>query len=219
MQSTQRVSDRPRGRRTQQERREATRQLLLEATVESLVELGYSGTTTLEIERRARVSRGARIHHYPTKAALLADAVDHLYDQVAEHYEAAFGRASVDPALPPEQQAAARLRSGLRLIWSVHRRPAFAAVLELNMAARTDEELRARLHEVSDRQRQGAIAAASQYFGLEPDLGRKLVEAIHAAMIGLLMQSNVEQDEQREDATLSLIEAMVVPHLPISPRQ
>ncbi|KAF0162581.1 MAG: TetR family transcriptional regulator, partial [Caulobacteraceae bacterium] len=54
-------------RRTQQERRDRTRGALLDATVACLVERGYTGTTTLEVERRAEVSRGARIHHFATK--------------------------------------------------------------------------------------------------------------------------------------------------------
>src|SRR5262245_24013110 len=106
-----------RPRRTQQERREATRTALMRATVECLVELGYSATTTLEVERRAGVSRGARIHHFATKAVLLASAVDHLYGQLGDHYEQAFGHAQ------PGATDAERLSSGLRLLFSVYRRP------------------------------------------------------------------------------------------------
>src|SRR5262245_49365185 len=104
-----------RPRRTQQERRDSTRRLLLEATVSCLVDLGYGSTTTLEVERRAGVSRGARIHHFPTKAALLASAVDHLYDQLSDHYELAFGKHE-QPTSDLE-----RFRSGLRLLWSIYK--------------------------------------------------------------------------------------------------
>jgi AcrR family transcriptional regulator len=40
-------------RRTQAERREGTRVALLEATIASLVELGYTRTPTTEVVRRA----------------------------------------------------------------------------------------------------------------------------------------------------------------------
>src|SRR6185436_9904932 len=106
-------SDRP--RRTQQERRDGTRRLLIEATVACLCDRGYGGTTTLEVERRAGVSRGARLHHFPTKAALLAGAVDHLYNQLSDHYEHAFGGG--DAALSDQL----RFRSGLRLLWSIYK--------------------------------------------------------------------------------------------------
>jgi AcrR family transcriptional regulator len=196
------------GRRTQSERREATRSQLLDATVESLVELGYSGTTTLEIERRAGVSRGARIHHFPTKAALLAAAVDHLFNQISDHYEEAFGQA------PPGVEDAPRLRSGLRLLWSIYCQPSYGAMLELNMAARTDEELREQLVQVGERHRELAIAAAGRHFGVVGDAARALVEAIHATLLGLLMQRNVERDDVRQAAVLSLLESMVISHLP-----
>src|SRR6185503_20711778 len=91
MQPTPSPSQPPQARRTQQARRAATQGALLDATLDALVELGYGATTTLEVERRAGVSRGARIHHFPTKALLLASAVDYLYEHLGDHYEQAFG--------------------------------------------------------------------------------------------------------------------------------
>ena len=58
-------------RRTQAERTASTRAALLAATVDSLVERGYRGTTTSDVARRAGVSYGALLHHYPTKADVL----------------------------------------------------------------------------------------------------------------------------------------------------
>lgn len=200
-----------RPRRTQQERRDGTRRILLEATVGCLVDLGYGGTTTLEVERRAGVSRGARIHHFPTKAALLASAVDHLYEQVGAHYERAFGHA--------ERTASdvERFRSGLRLLWSIYKRPDYSAVLELNMAARTDAELRERLCSVAEHHRNLAIAAASRYFpSVERASARALVEAIHVSLAGLLLQRNVHASRECalvEDLVLGLLDELVAMHL------
>jgi AcrR family transcriptional regulator len=208
---TQAQGSQERPRRTQQQRRDYTRGLLIDATISALCDLGYGGTTTLEVERRAGVSRGARIHHFPTKAALLASAVDHLYDQLSDQYEHAFGGA--------EQQLTAidRFRSGLRLLWSIYKRHVYSAVLELNMAARTDEELRQCLRSVADRHRELAIDAALRYF---PSVGRErsraLVEAIHAALSGLLLNRNVIDGGECalvEDLVLGLLEELVGLHL------
>ena len=65
-------------RRTQAERSGAMRQRLLAATLESLAEDGYAGSTLSSIVRRAGVSRGAQVHHYPSKQALILDAADNL---------------------------------------------------------------------------------------------------------------------------------------------
>jgi AcrR family transcriptional regulator len=57
------------------------RHALLEAAVDSLVELGFARTTTLEVQRRAGVSRGALLHHFPSKAELLVATIAHLAER------------------------------------------------------------------------------------------------------------------------------------------
>uniref|UniRef100_UPI002458B400 TetR family transcriptional regulator n=1 Tax=Nocardia farcinica TaxID=37329 RepID=UPI002458B400 len=62
-------------RETQAQRRARTRARLLDAAVESQVEVGYAGTTTLEVQNRAGVPRGTRAHPLPTKAGQRAGGV------------------------------------------------------------------------------------------------------------------------------------------------
>ena len=209
MSQPQASQDRP--RRTQQQRRDRTRGALVDATISSLCDLGYGGTTTLEVERRAGVSRGARIHHFPIKAALLSSAVDHLYDRLGDQYDHAFGGAET------QLSEIDRFRSGLRLLWSIYKHRDYTAVLELNMAARTDDELRECLRSVAERHRELAIEAALRYF---PSLGRErsraLIEAIHAALTGLLLQRNVADSSECvlvENLVLGLLEELVALHL------
>jgi AcrR family transcriptional regulator len=128
---------RPPVRRTQAERRAATRAALVRATVEALVELGYAGTTTQEVQRRAGVSRGALTHHFATKADLVLAAMDELYEEFSRSVrEAAVGL----PEAPDE-----RVRQGIDLVWQRFHGPLFVAAMELWTAARTDAELRAAL--------------------------------------------------------------------------
>ena len=129
-------------RRTQAERRQGTRKQLLDAAIECLVERGYSGTTTTEIADRAGVSRGAQLHHFPTKAELLAAALDHLFQRRHEEYLSAIAR------LPP---GADRLTASIEQIWGVLSGPTFYAWLELIVAARTDPTLRRTISGVADR--------------------------------------------------------------------
>ncbi|MHB1802402.1 MAG: TetR/AcrR family transcriptional regulator, partial [Actinomycetes bacterium] len=53
----------------------STRRRILDATLLTLVERGHAGTTTLAVQRRAGVSRGALLHYFPTRADLLVAAV------------------------------------------------------------------------------------------------------------------------------------------------
>src|SRR6266545_4045434 len=110
--------------RTQEERSTAMRQRLLDATIECLVEYGYAGTTVTKIAERAGVTRGAQVHHYPTKADLVTAAIEHLATKLAEE--------SSDDLIG----------DALDMIWEVHQGPVFAASVEFWVAARTDPALR-----------------------------------------------------------------------------
>lgn len=115
------------------ERSATTRTRLMEATVECLAELGWSGTTTTVVAERAGVSRGAQLHHYPTKAALVVAAIDHL---------ATLRRDEMRRAAETLPTGANRTAAVLELLANQHTGPLFTAALEVWVAARTDQALR-----------------------------------------------------------------------------
>ena len=112
------------------------RHALLEAAVDSLVELGFARTTTLEVQRRAGVSRGALLHHFPSKAALLVASIAHLAERRGRDLKQ---RSTSLPTGP------ARIDAVLELLWESFAGPMFQVAIELRAAARTDAELRAAL--------------------------------------------------------------------------
>jgi AcrR family transcriptional regulator len=126
-------------RRTQEERSAAMRERLLESTAACLVEYGYSGTTVSRIAERAGVTRGAQVHHYPTKEALVIASIRHLAEQLAEQVAAEAPRVahSADP-----------VGAALDMLWRLHRGPIFAATVELWVAARTDPDLAEQIRDV-----------------------------------------------------------------------
>ena len=129
-------------RRTQAERSAATRARLLDATIACVLALGYARTTTVEIARRAGLSRGAQLHHFPTKAELVTAAVEHLFLRREAEFRAAFA------TLPAE---ADRGVAAIDLLWSMVSGPTFDAWLELAVAGRTDPELRERVVALGER--------------------------------------------------------------------
>jgi AcrR family transcriptional regulator len=145
-------------RRTQAERRAATRGALLDATIDCLIEFGYADTTTSRIVERAGVSRGAQVHHFPTKAELVAEAVRHLAERRAKEFQ---DEAAELPEGPD------RVRSALDLLWKIHSGPLFQAALELWVAARTDPELRKALADVEREIQRGLFEMAAGLFGSE----------------------------------------------------
>src|SRR3954471_22171563 len=80
----------PPSRRSQAERSAGTQARLLDATIQCLVERGWAGTSTTEIVRRAGVSRGAQVHHFPAKEDLVVAAVEHLLARRIREFQATF---------------------------------------------------------------------------------------------------------------------------------
>jgi AcrR family transcriptional regulator len=118
--------------RTQAQRSQDTRERLMRATIDCLVERGWSGTTTTEVAERAGVSRGAQLHHYRTRSDLVVAAVEHLGRQrVAE-----IRRVAAD--LPRDDR---RTEAVLEMLAGLYTGAPFLAALELWVAARTDPEL------------------------------------------------------------------------------
>lgn len=131
-----------RERRTQAERSASTRARLLDATIECLHDLGYARTSTPEIARRAGLSRGAQLHHFPTKAELVTSAVEHLFARRREEFLCAFRdrAAEQDP-----------VEAAIDILWSMVSGPTFYAWLELAVAARTEAELREPVAALTER--------------------------------------------------------------------
>ena len=127
--------------RTQAERRASTQTKVLDATVETLVAVGYAGASTPEICRRAGVSQGALFRYWPTKGDLLADAAAHLLGRVTTAYEQAFSGRDVS------------VREALEALWSAYRQPDLLAAVELYVAARTDPDLAAALARIEPAHR------------------------------------------------------------------
>src|SRR3954463_1876851 len=105
-------------RRTQAERSAATVDALLDATIGCLVEDGYANTTTARVAERAGVSRGAHLHHFQTRDALLAAAADHLTAKRGEHLLAAADELPDGPD---------RIARGLDLLWASYANPLYQA--------------------------------------------------------------------------------------------
>jgi AcrR family transcriptional regulator len=177
--------------RTQQQRRDETRRALLDAAVESLIEVGFARTTTLEVQRRANASRGALLHHFPSKTELLVAAVDHLAEMRARELK------MLAAQLPDERAGRARTEAVLELLWQCFSGTFFQVAMELRTAARTDPELRPVLVAAERALRDRILAQARTLFGKDvsehPGLERALDFTLQF-MIGAAMTAVLHKD-------------------------
>jgi len=182
-------------RTPQQARSRATQARLLDATVDCLVELGWARTSTTVVAERAGVSRGAQLHHYPTKAALVMAAVEHLAERRAAEIRAEAA------TLPPGPR---RLDRVIDMLAAAFTGPLFAAAMEVWVAARTDPTLRDALLPVETRLGRELHRLTLDLLGADetrPGV-RESVQATLDLMRGLGVASLLSDDTARRTALL-----------------
>jgi AcrR family transcriptional regulator len=171
------------------------RQRLLEATVDLLVERGWSGTSTTLVSRRAGVSRGAQLHHFPTKNALVLAAVEHLSDVRGRELAEASTR------LPSGRR---RTRAVLGMLADHFTSPVFTAALELWVAARTDPTLMAALAPLEQRIGRETHRRTVELLGVDESRPgvRELVQATLDLVRGLGLANTITDDAARRERIL-----------------
>ena len=166
------------------------RQRLLEATVQCLAEHGWSGTSTTLISQRAGVSRGAQLHHFPTKNDLVVAAVEHLATVRREELSQAAA------ALPDGPD---RTRAVLQMLGEHFTSDVFAAALDLWVAARSDENLLAALvpfERVTGRETHKLTVEMLDADESQPG-ARELVQATLDLIRGLGLANTISNDQAR----------------------
>jgi AcrR family transcriptional regulator len=159
-------------RRTQAERSSATQQALVDAAIELLIERGWAATTTVAICERAGCTRGAVVHHYPSLSALLAHALESLYDD--------FTRSPRPPATT--------MTASLNAVWRAVGDPRFKAVIEAWSAAGNDPELTAELAPAITRFAKLVAPSSGGLQGVSRDAdARAFYLTAREAMLGLAL--------------------------------
>jgi AcrR family transcriptional regulator len=122
------------GRRTQAERSATTKAALVDATIETIADLGYHRASLGEICGRAGLSKGGLFRHFDSRSALVVAAAE----EVGRRHAAGFRSLGDAPVADLLEFARGRSRARINAVW-----------FELLVAARTDEALREQLAPVA----------------------------------------------------------------------
>ena len=126
--------------RTQAERSAGTREKILSVAIDLLYQKGLRDTSTVDIARAAGVSRGALLHHYPTKEELLKEALRFLLRKEIDNIR---GMASdID-------RGALDTEGFFDALWQKFSGPLFMVTLEYVTASRTDPAIKSALQPVA----------------------------------------------------------------------
>lgn len=187
-------------RRTQQERREGTIRKLLDAATDTLIEVGYAEASVQQICDRAEVSQGALFRHFATREELMVAVGADVGARILDQYKKKFGAAA---------KRDSDIETALRLVRDACRSRLNQAWYELELAARTNENLRKALEPVLRRYFTDITELARE---LVPDIAATLGPAFDMLVTSVIMMFDGEtthrfliKDPAEEDARLAYL--------------
>ncbi len=195
--------------RTQQQRRDETVARLLEASIATIVEVGYARASAAVITKRAGVSVGALFRHFDTMGDFMAATA---YEVLRRQLDSFTKQVAAIPTERPAVEAA------LTILRDITSSSTNAVMYELMIAARTDEKLNATLQNVLDQYTTKICDAARTLPGAEslaeetfPVLVALLINTFDgAALVGaVLPQPDI--DQQRIQLLSSLLSGVGLP--------
>ena len=190
-------------RPTQEQRTDAMRARLLQATLELIAEEGWAQTSTQKICKRASVSRGAQTHHFPTKDSLLIAAVREIVVRYQRELDALKG----DPSGPSRN-----LEDVFDFLWEAcFEGNLLNCWMEVMVAARTDDALRPSVRETDTKairsmRALGDVCSTSDAETSAADL----IELTVYLLRGMVVQTGVHADKIEKKRIFELWKRLVL---------
>ncbi|WP_395650034.1 TetR/AcrR family transcriptional regulator [Brevundimonas sp.] len=195
-------SSAPKVRGGHAERSAQMRQRLIDAAVACLRRVGYAATTTQLVMEEAGVSRGAMLHHFPTKV----DLIIAVGEAAALHQNRYVRRRLADAPAGME-----RYLLLTRATWEAICEPPALALIEIMMASRSDPVLGARFLSIAEmleaEQRDGVWNLAKELGVRDRETIDRMVRLHIGAMRGLAIEMIFNGDRAAAEASISLLES------------
>jgi AcrR family transcriptional regulator len=155
-------------RRTQAERTAETRTRILKAAADLIRRRGYARFRTADVATEAGLSRGAQLHHFPTKDSLVVATLEYVFEQaqiVSRRRAAAVNR--------PRDLIEAVIDDAREFFFSEH----FMVAIDIVLSTSTDQAVRKQVLDISRKARRPveiawteALAASGVPASLAPDI-------------------------------------------------
>lgn len=170
------------------------RRLILEAAMQAIVEHGYARVTTQIIVERAGVSRGAMLHHFPKKLDLLVALVRHIFERRNIEFTSELAK-PLDGEKGDEMKA-------LDIYWEQSENDSFLALIELSVAARTDDQLAAAFTPVIQKVLQEAytdrIAVFPDWEGHNAEF-EAAADIVRCIVLGATVAHDIRNSKERRE--------------------
>lgn len=177
------------------------RQRLIDSAIACLSRLGYAATTTQVVMEEAGVSRGAMLHHFPTKVDLIIAVAE-----AAALHQNRFVRRRLGE-IPPGLD---RYMALTRATWEAICQPPALALLEIMLASRSDAALGERFpliaQQLEAEQREGVWDLARELGIRDREAVESMVRLHVAAMRGLLIEMTFTGDRETAENDMALLD-------------
>ena len=143
----------PSRRRTQAERTAETQLRILKAAANLIRRRGYARFRTAEVAAQAGLSRGAQLHHFPTKDSLVVATLEYVFEQaqiLSRRRAAAINR--------PRDLIEAVIEDAKEFFFSEH----FMVAIDIVLSTSTDQSVRKQILDISRKARRPVEIAWSE---------------------------------------------------------
>jgi AcrR family transcriptional regulator len=190
-------------RRTQAERSEETRTRILKAAANLIRKRGYARFRTAEVAEEAGLSRGAQLHHFPTKDSLVVATLEYVFEQAQE-----LSRRRASAVNRPRDLIEAVIEDAREFFFSEH----FKVAIDIVLSTSTDQSVRKQILDISRKARRpvetawtGALAAS----GVPGQLASDIVALTLSLVRGMALRTLWDNDPKWFDELFSLWRQMI----------
>lgn len=182
------------------------RKKIVDTAIQCLCDLGYHQTTTKIIAERAAISRGAILHHFPTRSELMEAVFKEVSNQRTEYH-----RARLEGISDPK----ARFLELVEILWETMISPTGVARLELLVGTRSDPELKDQFDALNAnhvQQSKDNLWEMAKTIGFHSDAERNKIDAFThlyvATMRGLSIDALRSETREGAEAAKELLKEM-----------
>jgi len=190
-------------RRTQAERSEETRTRILKAAANLIRKRGYARFRTAEVAKEAGLSRGAQLHHFPTKDSLVVATLEHVFEQAQ-----VLSRRRASAVNRPRDLIEAVIEDAREFFFSEH----FMVAIDIVLSTSTDQSVRKQILDISRKARRPAEAAWAEALaanGVPGQLASDIVALTLSLVRGMALRTLWDNDPKWFDELFALWRQMI----------
>jgi AcrR family transcriptional regulator len=190
-------------RRTQAERTAATRTAILKAAANLIRRRGYARFRTAEVASEAGLSRGAQLHHFPTKDSLVVATLEYVFEQaqvLSRRRAAAVNR--------PRDLIEAVIEDAREFFFSEH----FMVAIDIVLSTSTDQAVRKQILEISRKARRPVETAWTEALaasGVPASVSADIVALTLSLVRGMALRTLWDNDPKWFDELFAVWRRMI----------